>query len=94
LIKGRVYFYSDKCKEYKDAGRNAASALLVQSGLLATFFYCPMLNQPKSVVHSRPQSYFNNTGGTSKGIMTSVLPLRNEKADILLEQKRSGSHFY
>jgi hypothetical protein len=25
---------------------------------------------------SRPPSYFNNTGGTAKGIMTSILPLK------------------
>ncbi len=25
---------------------------------------------------ARPPSYFNNTGGTSKGIMTSILPLK------------------
>ncbi len=37
---------------------------------------------------SSPPSYFNNTGGISKGIITSILPLR--KADRLQVQKRTG----
>jgi hypothetical protein len=37
-----------------------------------------MLSQPKSAVHQQAAkvTYFNNTGGTSKGIMTSILPLK------------------
>jgi hypothetical protein len=54
-------------------------ALLVSHNAFITFFYnCPMLSQT-----SRVPSYFNNTGGTSKGIMTLILPLKIPK---LLEQ--------
>jgi hypothetical protein len=57
----------------------AASVLFVQSGTL--------INQSQMVLStvlpslqctSRPPSYFNNTGGTSKGIMTTILPLSRE----------------
>jgi hypothetical protein len=38
-----------------------------------------MLSQPKAAVHQQAAklfSYFNNTGGTSKGLMTSILPFK------------------
>jgi hypothetical protein len=41
---------------------------------------------------SRTPCYFNNTGGISKGIITSILPLRN--ADKLQVQKRTGSKLH
>jgi hypothetical protein len=51
-----------------------------------------MLRQPKTAVHHQAAklfSYFNNTGGTSKGLNSAF-----EKADRLLEQKRTGSQFH
>jgi hypothetical protein len=56
----------------------AASTLLVQSaallvshnGFISFFCNCPMLSQPSLRCTSRTPSYFNNTGSTSKGIMT------------------------
>jgi hypothetical protein len=53
----------------------AASALIVQSGVFLVFYQlfsnCPLLSQPKSAVHKRAA-----TGGTSKEIMSSVLPVK------------------
>jgi hypothetical protein len=43
---------------------------------------------PSLQCSSRLPSYFNNTGGTSKGIITSI------KADRLQEQKRTASQFH
>jgi hypothetical protein len=51
-----------------------------------------MLNQQSLQCASRPPSYFRNTGGASKGIMTTDSAF--EKADRLLEQKRTGSQFH
>ena len=51
-----------------------------------------MLSQPKSAVHQQAAFYLNNTDSTSKGIMTSILPLK--KADRLLKQKHTGSQFH
>jgi hypothetical protein len=59
----------------------AASALLVQSGVLPVFFnqfVLQLSNVKPTHVCSAPAgrpSFLNNTGGTSKGIMTSILPL-------------------
>jgi hypothetical protein len=47
---------------------------------------------PSLQCSSRPPSYFNNTGGISKGIITSILLLR--KAEGLQEQKFTGSQFH
>jgi hypothetical protein len=76
-------------------------ALLVSHNCFINFFAmrdnlgvkkgnCPMSRQPKSAA-SRPPSYFNSTGGTSKGIvnLNSVF----ENADRLLEQRRTGSQY-
>ncbi len=53
----------------------AASALIVQIGVLLVFYKifsnCPMLRQPKSAVQKRAA-----TGGTSKEIMSPILPLK------------------
>jgi hypothetical protein len=53
----------------------AASSLIVQSGVFLAFYKlfcnCPMLSQPKSAVCKRAA-----TGGTSKEIMSSILPLK------------------
>jgi hypothetical protein len=61
----------------------AACALIVQRGVLLVFNQlfcnCPMLANPKSVVHKRAA-----TGGTSKEIMSSILPLN---------QGRTGSQY-
>jgi hypothetical protein len=63
----------------------ATSALFVQSGAILVshngfinFFAIVQCeaNPPSLQCISRPPSYFNNTGGTSKGIMTSILPLK------------------
>jgi hypothetical protein len=43
------------------------------------------------VTHSEPPSYFNSTGGTSKGIVN--LNSAFEKANRLVEQKRTGSQY-
>jgi hypothetical protein len=63
----------------------AASVLFVQSGALLVSYYYGFINifstfqcsaKPSLQCTSRPPSYFNNTGGTSKGIMTSILLLK------------------
>ncbi len=62
----------------------AGSALLVQSGVLLVshigfinfFAIVQCKASPSLQCTSRPPSYFNNTGGTSKGIMVSILPLK------------------
>jgi hypothetical protein len=58
----------------------ASIALLFQSGALLVSHngfinFCPMLSHPSLQCTGRTPGYFNNTGGTSKGIMTSILPL-------------------
>ncbi len=78
----------------------AATALLVQSdaslishiGVINFFAAVQCLANQNLQCTSRPCSYFNNTGGTRKGIydLNSVF----EKADRLLEQKRTGSQFH
>ncbi len=76
----------------------AASALLVKSGTLLVshkfyqlFCNCTMLSQPSLQCTSGPPSYLNSTGGTSKEIVN--LNSAFEKADRLLEQKRTGSQY-
>jgi hypothetical protein len=54
----------------------AASALLVQSGALLVFFNFFAIANPRLHRTSRPPIYFNNTGGTSMEVMTSILPLK------------------
>jgi hypothetical protein len=84
LIKGRVYLTT------MDVMLLAASALIVQSGVLLAFYQlfcnCPMLSHPKSVVHK-----WAATGGTSKEIMSSILPLK--RPTDYLNQGRTGSRY-
>jgi hypothetical protein len=55
---------------------DARSVLFAVNASLGWNF--PMLSQPKSAVHQQAAKllYFNNTGGISKGIGTSILPLK------------------
>jgi hypothetical protein len=68
----------------------AASAFIVQSGVLLVFYklFCnfPMFSQPKSAVHKRAA-----TGGTSKEIMSSILPLK--RPIDYLNHGRTGSQY-
>jgi hypothetical protein len=68
----------------------ATSALIVQSGVLVVFYLlfcnCLMLSQPKSALNKRAA-----TGGTSKEIMSSILPL--ERQTDYLNQWRTGSQY-
>jgi hypothetical protein len=54
----------------------AGSALLVQSGalLVSQIGFNNFFASLQCTI--RQPSYFNNTGGTSKGIMVSILPLK------------------
>jgi hypothetical protein len=62
----------------------AASVLFVQSGALLVshngfinfFAIVQCLANPNLQCTSSPSSYFNNTGGTSKNFMFSILPLK------------------
>jgi hypothetical protein len=55
--------------------------------VLSTFLQ--LSNVKQTQVCNATAGYFNNTGGTSKGIMTSI------ETDLrLLEQKHTGSQFY
>jgi hypothetical protein len=51
-----------------------------------------MLSQPKSAVQEQAAKLFQQHWRNLKGIMTSILPLKN--ADRLLEQKCTGSQFH
>jgi hypothetical protein len=55
---------------------DAKSVLFAVNASLGWNF--PMLSQPTSAVHQQAAKllYLNNTGGISKGIMTSILPLK------------------
>jgi hypothetical protein len=69
-----------------------SGALLVShNGFINFFAIVKCLANPSLQCTSRPPSYFNNTGGISKGIMTSILPL---KMPTDYEQKRTGSQFH
>ncbi len=74
----------------------AASALLVQSGALLViyqlFWNCPILSQPKSAVHQHAAKLFQQHWRHLK--RNDGLNSAFEKADRLLEQKRTGSHLY
>jgi hypothetical protein len=60
--------------------------------VLSTFFaIVQCIANPGLQCTSRPPSCFNSTGGTSKGIVNLISAY--EKADRLLEQKRTGSQY-
>jgi hypothetical protein len=51
-------------------------SLIGQSKFYQLFAIVQCYANPSLQCTSRPPSYFNNIGGTSKGIMTSILPLK------------------
>jgi hypothetical protein len=60
--------------------------------VLSTFLQSSNVKPTQVCSAPAGRQVFNNTGGTSKGIMTSILHFEN--ADRELEQKRTSSQFH